>query len=294
MDLLAIKWAGACEIAAGAAVLIFAFFMARTLERLRPIENHDSEEDRREIKTDLKHAVLNKFVLWLAAPVSAFCAGHIIDAVGGGGIIDLTHPQHWYTWLGGFLLVLFTYDAYKYWAHRLDHMIPFLWKLHSFHHSAERLTIVTGARHQWLSGVVNASYFPIMAILFKITPEMTTAILALYFLPEGFAHLNYRFPFALGRFVAVLNNPQWHRIHHSVEPEHIDKNFASLFPFMDIIFGTAYIPAKDEFPSTGLVPSERPGALEGLLWPIRNVVRSMAFLNRKNRTLAAMDKAEVA
>jgi sterol desaturase/sphingolipid hydroxylase (fatty acid hydroxylase superfamily) len=294
MNLLAVTWNDAGEIAAGVGVLVIVFLMARTLERLRPIERHDSEESRQEIKTDFKHAVLNHFVGWLAAPISAFFAAHIVNTVGGGGIIDLTHPQHWYTWLGGFLLVLLTYDAYRYWTHRLDHMVPFLWKLHSFHHSAERITIVTGARHQWLAGVVNASYFPIMAILFKISPEMASVVYALYFLPDGFSHLNYRFPFALGRFVVVLNNPQWHRIHHSVEPEHIDKNFASLFPFMDIIFGTAYFPAKDEFPSTGLVPSERPGALEGLLWPVRNLVQSMGFLNRQNRTLAVMDKAEVA
>ena len=272
--MIATTWADVGNFALGFAVLAVAFLMARVLERLRPIERHESPEAREEIKIDFLHAVFNKFVLWLAAPISAFCAGTIVGAFGGGGIIDLTHPQHWYTSLGGFFLVLLTYDAYRYWTHRLDHMVPFLWKLHSFHHSAERITVVTGARHLWLAGVVNASFFPIMAVLFKISPQMAGVVYALYFLPDGFAHLNYRFPFLLGRFVAVLNNPQWHRIHHSVEPEHRDKNFASLFPFMDIIFGTAYFPAKDEFPATGLVPSERPGVVEGLLWPVRSLLVS--------------------
>src|SRR6516165_12623639 len=185
MNLLAVTWDDVRNIAAGVAVLVVVFLMARALERLRPIEHHDADEAREEIKTDFKHAVLNHFVGWLAAPVSAFCAGSIVNAVGGGGIIDLTHPQHWYTWLAGFLLVLLTYDVYRYWTHRLDHMVPFLWKLHSFHHSAERITIITGARHLWLAGVVNASYFPIMAILFKISPEMASAVYALYFLPDG-------------------------------------------------------------------------------------------------------------
>jgi sterol desaturase/sphingolipid hydroxylase (fatty acid hydroxylase superfamily) len=257
-------------IAVGVGFLALVFVMARTLERLRPIERHDSGEAREELRTDFMHGVLNHFVGWLAAPISAFCSGEIVSAFGGGALIDVTQIQHWYTWLGGFVLVLLTYDIYRYWTHRLDHMVPFLWKLHSFHHSAERITVVTGARHLWLAGVVNASYFPIMAILFKVSPQMASVIYALYFLPDGFAHLNYRR--SLGRFVVLLNNPQWHRIHHSVEPEHFNKNFASLFPFMDLMFGTAYFPKKDEYPDTGLLPSERPGALQGLLWPVRRLL----------------------
>jgi sterol desaturase/sphingolipid hydroxylase (fatty acid hydroxylase superfamily) len=275
MNLLDFTWDDLRNVVLGLGFLLTVFLMARKLESLRPIERHESIEAQQEIKTDLKHGVLNHFAGWIAAPISGFCAATIVNAVGGGGLIDLTHPQHWYTWLGDFLLVLVTYDLYRYWTHRLDHMVPILWKLHSFHHSAERITVVTGARHQWLAGVVNASYFPIMTVLFNVSPEMASVIAALYFLPDGFAHLNYRFPFSLGRFVVVLNNPQWHRIHHSVEPRHFDKNFASLLPLMDICFGTAYFPAKDEFPPTGLVPSERPGALEGLLWPVRNLVHSV-------------------
>src|ERR1700751_886999 len=113
MNLFPVTWNDAGEIAAGVGVLVIVFLMARTLERLRPIERHDAEEARQEIKTDFKHAVLNHFIGWLAAPISAFCAAHIVNAVGGGGIVDLTHPQHWYTWLGGFLLLLLTYDAYR-------------------------------------------------------------------------------------------------------------------------------------------------------------------------------------
>ena len=41
-----------------------------------------------------------------------------------------------------------------------------------------------------------------------------------------------------GRFVSWIGNPQWHRIHHSLQPEHFDKNFAGLLPLWDILFGT--------------------------------------------------------
>ena len=64
-------------------------------------------------------------------------------------------------------------------------------------------------------------------------------------------HANLRLNF--GIFIPLISGPQWHRIHHSIEPEHQDKNFAAFFPFIDIIFGTYYRPQKDEYPDTGLV-----------------------------------------
>ncbi|WP_456669859.1 sterol desaturase family protein [Bradyrhizobium sp. USDA 3240] len=48
-----------------------------------------------------------------------------------------------------------------------------------------------------------------------------------------------------------INNPQWHRIHHSVEMEHQDKNFAAFFPFWDILFGMACVPKQDEYLQQG-------------------------------------------
>ena len=56
--------------------------------------------------------------------------------------------------------------------------------------------------------------------------------------------------------VLVITGPQYHRIHHSFQLEHLDKNFAAFFPIWDILFGTYYHPGKDEFPSTGLLSGE--------------------------------------
>jgi hypothetical protein len=57
-------------------------------------------------------------------------------------------------------------DLYKYTFHRLQHAIPFLWAMHSFHHSANAVTFITGARHFWLERVLSDAFLPIMAILF--------------------------------------------------------------------------------------------------------------------------------
>ena len=45
----------------------------------------------------------------------------------------------------------------------------------------------------------------------------------------------------------LLVSPQVHRIHHSIRPEHRDKNFVIAFPVWDIIFGTYHHPFADAF-----------------------------------------------
>jgi sterol desaturase/sphingolipid hydroxylase (fatty acid hydroxylase superfamily) len=72
-----------------------------------------------------------------------------------------------------------------------------------------------------------------------------------------FNHANIRVGF--GRMSWLLTSPQMHRVHHSRLPEHQNKNYASVFPIFDVIFGTYYHPRRDEFPPTGV-----PGAADVL------------------------------
>jgi sterol desaturase/sphingolipid hydroxylase (fatty acid hydroxylase superfamily) len=129
--------------------------------------------------------------------------------------------------------------------------------------------MITGARHFWLEDVINTAVFPVIGIIFKIPPEMTAIVAAIYVLPDGvLSHLNARI--SLGRLSLVINNPQYHRIHHSIEPRHFNKNFCKMLPVFDVIFGTAWNPGKDEFPKTGLAGEKATGFLDGLVWPIRH------------------------
>jgi sterol desaturase/sphingolipid hydroxylase (fatty acid hydroxylase superfamily) len=162
-------------------------------------------------------------------------------------------------------------DCAKYWMHRLAHKIPLFWATHSFHHSAERLTIATGARHHWAEQIVLAPLVFLTMMLFQVPAHIMSIAVLLVHLPDGLQHLNYKI--AWHRAGIWINTPQWHRIHHSVEPKHFDKNFSSAFPILDVIFGTAYRPAPDEYPETGLRPSENPQMWEGIIWPFRRCLK---------------------
>jgi sterol desaturase/sphingolipid hydroxylase (fatty acid hydroxylase superfamily) len=242
----------------GALVMI-----ARQFEKKWPA---DPDQPKSEVLQDFKLVIANSVMNWLAKPVAAMSATALINAAGGGLIV--LRADTGVSFAVSLVVLLLAYDLYLYWSHRLSHTIPALWAMHSFHHSAEALTLITGARHLWLEAAVTTACFPIIPMLFKTPPEILLTAVAVSFLPNGFAHLNVRLH--LGRFSTWINNPQWHRIHHSVQPEHIDKNFAAIFPIWDVIFATAWIPAKDEFPAAGLVPSARPGIIEGIVWPFRH------------------------
>ncbi|MFI4904937.1 MAG: sterol desaturase family protein, partial [Burkholderiales bacterium] len=70
-----------------------------------------------------------------------------------------------------------------------------------------------------------------------------------------FIHANVRLP--LGGLTRVVVGPQAHRIHHSLEDAHADRNFAAVFPLWDILFGTFCAPRAGEYPRTGLHSGER-------------------------------------
>ena len=147
----------------------------------------------------------------------------------------------------------FVWDVWQYWVHRWQHASPILWQTHKFHHSDADMNAGTQARHHPLSHLLLlVCYAPILFLFGVVTPHVIAAILM--FRVWGFVnHADVRIH--LGPLTGVITGPQWHRIHHSTQPQHLDKNFATYFPFIDRMFGTYYRPARDEYPSTGLVDS---------------------------------------
>jgi len=238
-------------------------WIVRYFEKRLPAE---SEQSTAEIIVDWKLAATRIGIDQLISPITT-ASGIILVNAAGGGWINLRSDGWWFS-LSVMLLIVVT-DLWAYLLHRAQHRFPVLWAMHSLHHSAEALSIITGVRHFWLEGAINTAAFSLLGIIFKTPPEVVAFVALLYILPDGLAHTNVRL--SLGRFALWLNNPQYHRIHHSVEPQHRDKNFCKMLPIFDVIFGTAWKPGKDEFPETGLVSREKAtGIVDGIIWPVRH------------------------
>jgi sterol desaturase/sphingolipid hydroxylase (fatty acid hydroxylase superfamily) len=158
-------------------------------------------------------------------------------------------------------------DFGYYWFHRMQHRIGFLWRFHRVHHSIEELSVLNSYAHV-SERILQLCliWFP-LALMLKISvPEV--AVLAFVFGRYGiFIHTNTNLSFYAAKY--FISEPRYHRIHHSIEPLHHNKNFALAFPIWDVIFGTAYWPKHNEFPKTGLSDLPPPRSLMAFLFPPR-------------------------
>jgi sterol desaturase/sphingolipid hydroxylase (fatty acid hydroxylase superfamily) len=265
MELLISMWP--LVILVVAALLVTPLVAAmRWGEKRFPIE---PAQPRASVRADYKLAALNVLSILLLGPLTGGCAAMIVNAAGGG--IFVLRADGWWFILALVVYVLAT-DIVAYLFHRAQHTVPALWAMHSLHHSAETMTLITGARHFWIEQLLLAAFLPVVAILFRAPATVIGVAAFFYFLFDACVHVNIRIPF--GRFGLIVNNPQYHRIHHSMRPDHQNKNFCKLLPLLDLIFGTAYVPAQNEFPSTGLGTGETAsGWLDGLIWPFRRLLR---------------------
>jgi sterol desaturase/sphingolipid hydroxylase (fatty acid hydroxylase superfamily) len=79
-------------------------------------------------------------------------------------------------------------------------------------------------------------------------------------------HANVRFH--LGPLAVLVNSPQQHRLHHSLEARHQGRNYAALLSLFDVLGGTYLAPRPAEFPQTGLAERPPPKAMAQVLaWP---------------------------
>jgi sterol desaturase/sphingolipid hydroxylase (fatty acid hydroxylase superfamily) len=74
----------------------------------------------------------------------------------------------------------------------------------------------------------------------------------------------------------VATDNRYHRIHHSPEPHHKDKNFAAFSSVWDLLFRTAYFPRPNEWPDTGLSDIGEPQRLSEFLWQPFRVAKHRA------------------
>ena len=150
---------------------------------------------------------------------------------------------------------LLIHDCWFYWAHRIEHRVSVLWEFHKLHHSDEAMNATTFARDHFLQESWRAFFSVFTLGLFldlNLTEAGKAALYSTMFLVGLSMFYHSAIRIQLPWLDYVLVTPQVHRIHHSVMPEHHNKNFADLFPLFDLIFGTYERPVREEFPATGL------------------------------------------
>ncbi len=140
-------------------------------------------------------------------------------------------------------LALVVAELGTYWGHRWSHEIPLLWRFHAVHHSAEHMDWLVNTRAHPVDMVFVrlCGLLPVYALgLVQVSTGKTESVaIALATTFWGFAvHANVRWRF--GWLEQLIATPAFHHWHHT-RNEHIDRNYATMFPWMDRLFGTLHL-----------------------------------------------------
>jgi sterol desaturase/sphingolipid hydroxylase (fatty acid hydroxylase superfamily) len=243
----------------GALALAVAYLLLRPLELWRPVE-HWSE--RRAVRTDVVYTLVHKLgvvpaILFVVlTPIGAMIDGYLrFQGYIPPALEQLFPPlRAWpFATLLAYVVVL---DLGEYWRHRLQHLLPWWWALHSLHHDQRQMSLWSDDRNHLLDDVLTVAWSGTLALLIGVAPDEYPLVMILFRLVESLSHANVRLSFG-GIGNALLVGPQYHRVHHSIEharpPFERTRgcNFAVILPIWDVLFGTwRRDPAS--FPPTGV------------------------------------------
>lgn len=165
------------------------------------------------------------------------------------------------------LITLLVGDYIGYWMHRIFHGKK-LWKFHAIHHSSENLNWISSVRLHPINDVLNR--LPAVFILLILGLPVKVAAAYLPFLPFYAILVHANVPWSFGPLKYVIASPRFHRWHHTSEKEGLNKNFAGLFPFIDLMFGTYYLPKNKQPQTFGLSEEKIPNNfLKQMLHPFK-------------------------
>jgi sterol desaturase/sphingolipid hydroxylase (fatty acid hydroxylase superfamily) len=136
-----------------------------------------------------------------------------------------------------FVLAVLLYDFLSYWSHRWKHKLPLLWLSHEFHHSGERLNLLTSYRVHPTDFVYSALivYFPVQIFFSSISETFLFGFAVSFLGYLGHARLDFGWGW-LGRWVFV--SPRYHHLHHSTVLQEQHGNFGEILVIWDRLFGT--------------------------------------------------------
>ena len=163
-------------------------------------------------------------------------------------------------------LAFFTTDLFQYWAHRFFHTRVYLWRFHSIHHSTKSMDWLAGSRTHFMDIFFTRAmtFIPLYVLGFSTTVfNIYIIFIAIH---AVLIHANTRINFGFLKY--IFTTPQYHHWHHCEDPKYYGHNFASIFPLIDIIFGTYYLPGKKWPAGTGVHEGNYPkGFVKQSIYP---------------------------
>src|SRR5262249_52196351 len=132
-------------------------------------------------------------------------------------------------------------EFFYYWFHRMQHAVPFFWRFHSVHHSLQEMS-AWNCNHHFTEEIFRIPFVTLpLSLLISSDPGPVPLVIGSIIAMQPFyEHSCIRC--GLGPVRYIIADNKYHRIHHSIEPEHLGKNFGSRRPAQrDVEKGVAEI-----------------------------------------------------
>jgi sterol desaturase/sphingolipid hydroxylase (fatty acid hydroxylase superfamily) len=205
---------------------------------------------KREIVTDLCYwFIIPLFARYLRIGLLVLGAALIFNINTAEGLVEFYDDGHGPLaqlplWLQAGIFLIGA-DLMMYGIHRTFHR-PVMWKYHAVHHSSKDLDWISAARFHPVNIMLGSVATDVVLLLAGISPNVLVFLGPFTIAHSAFVHANLKW--TLGPFKYVLAGPVFHRWHHTAADAGGEKNFASTFPVIDLIFGTFYMP-KEKLPA---------------------------------------------
>lgn len=125
-----------------------------------------------------------------------------------------------------------------YWAHRLGHEVPLVWRFHAVHHSVTKLWFLNTGRFHFIDSLMSIVMAMVVLIVLGAPLEIMKWVSAITAFIGMLTHCNVEMRF--GPLSWIFNTPGLHRWHHSMDLKEGNRNYGENVMIWDWIFGTYY------------------------------------------------------
>jgi sterol desaturase/sphingolipid hydroxylase (fatty acid hydroxylase superfamily) len=204
-----------------------------------------------------RRSLLSGTYILLAAKMSVYAV--IVTPLFRNGWVHLGlpsfHLDRRLPWLSYVIASLLLVTFSEYWAHRLMHRLPLLWQIHKIHHSPVNLNWTSIYHNHVLEDLLSTPFHLVLVLL--LGTDIVAPFGIFFRVVDVFGHSNVRFDARWLNWLSyVISTPHAHRVHHSADSKHYDRNFGNTFMLWDHVFGTfVYDPNPLRYGVTEPIPT---------------------------------------
>ena len=164
----------------------------------------------------------------IVIPATAYAVGYALQ----------WRPDWWSGWLG-LVIDLLILDCWIYGWHRLNHVVPFLWRFHEVHHLDENLDASSALRFHFGEVILSSFVRAVFILLLGVPLKSVVVFETLVTVAALFHHSNLKLPDKVDAVLSrIIVTPSLHFVHHHALSGDTDSNYATILSIWDRVFAS--------------------------------------------------------